>query len=774
MFFNLAVIGHIVTEFAILSSTSTKGNKYMKPKKWILKTLVLVLCFFFLITTLSAQVLVNTYFHRWGATKAVGVAGDYLIAATTGLGYVALDISNPANPVEIDTCAANIVDMRFLTFDDHLLAINESGGSEKLHITGHGRIRRSNSEISMTSMSRFHRNGNYIVVEYSISGGYQWDITNWTWASVYQWNDNRFEHIYMTQEYASGMETEYITLWGCAYRPPYLYLGLLEDLEGNRWIAVYQITDEGADSLGQFVEQDGRSLAADGDYLFVNSSSNTKVYRFGDDPLNPDLETISPVYRDLHALDYGSRLLQMQLGRIQLCNDERPENLSEISTFEESSYSGMSLYQNNLFIARGHHGILEVNLSDQERWREIWSREWDGSIGPVLTSGNYVYVGDTAIEGLHLLDATFPLSPVFTGNIVSLTSLSHRRFYHDLMIGLLPGTHCISIEDISNPFHPEVLSQHNLPENTYVQKIQILGDNHLALDVNADERYTRLLDITDPTDPVLLRDVPTDEFWIISEWVGARVSRDTLHLIDMRTSPPTVLLDTTGFGYEIAFSWPYLARYTRYNPIPEEEDYYVYDIYGYRCSLEGVLEPLCDGNPISIESNPSDIDLNFYKNVLLVSYEGSTRMIEFPEPDNRNHVFDNGGGFVFKPPALYVAHGTHLALLDIHNALDVKDNRDRPNTLPTTITLFPAYPNPFNAGTIIRYELPKAMWAKVAIYDILGREITTLYNGMVQPGQRKVYWDGRSACGAPVTSGIYILRLDTSEQETARRLTLIK
>lgn len=64
------------------------------------------------------------------------------------------------------------------------------------------------------------------------------------------------------------------------------------------------------------------------------------------------------------------------------------------------------------------------------------------------------------------------------------------------------------------------------------------------------------------------------------------------------------------------------------------------------------------------------------------------------------------------------------------------------------------YPNPFNPTTVISYHLPAVSQVTLKVYDMLGREVATLVNGVEEPGHRSVQWN---AIG--LASGVYFYRL---------------
>ncbi len=82
--------------------------------------------------------------------------------------------------------------------------------------------------------------------------------------------------------------------------------------------------------------------------------------------------------------------------------------------------------------------------------------------------------------------------------------------------------------------------------------------------------------------------------------------------------------------------------------------------------------------------------------------------------------------------------------------------------LPSTFALMQNYPNPFNPSTSIRYALPVDARVTVKIYDVLGREVTTLFNDVQQAGVQTLAWNGTSSNGSPVASGVYLYRMEAT------------
>jgi sugar lactone lactonase YvrE len=79
------------------------------------------------------------------------------------------------------------------------------------------------------------------------------------------------------------------------------------------------------------------------------------------------------------------------------------------------------------------------------------------------------------------------------------------------------------------------------------------------------------------------------------------------------------------------------------------------------------------------------------------------------------------------------------------------------------------YPNPFNASTVIRYQLESPSIVTIDIYDILGRKITTLNKGFQDAGTYQQIWDAGDA-----STGIYFLKIRADDFSATREMMLLK
>jgi len=92
---------------------------------------------------------------------------------------------------------------------------------------------------------------------------------------------------------------------------------------------------------------------------------------------------------------------------------------------------------------------------------------------------------------------------------------------------------------------------------------------------------------------------------------------------------------------------------------------------------------------------------------------------------------------------------------------------------PKFFRLHQNYPNPFNPSTKIRFDIPASVndkgITKLTIFDILGRQVTTLLNQRLTPGSYEVDWHAEN-----FASGIYFYRLETGNYVDVKKMILLK
>jgi photosystem II stability/assembly factor-like uncharacterized protein len=92
------------------------------------------------------------------------------------------------------------------------------------------------------------------------------------------------------------------------------------------------------------------------------------------------------------------------------------------------------------------------------------------------------------------------------------------------------------------------------------------------------------------------------------------------------------------------------------------------------------------------------------------------------------------------------------------------------NDIPSLFNLYQNYPNPFNPVTKIKYDLPRNTNVTIKVYDLLGREVTTLINNEFRnAGRYEVSWNASN-----YASGVYIYRIKAGDFVSVKKMVLIK
>ncbi len=99
----------------------------------------------------------------------------------------------------------------------------------------------------------------------------------------------------------------------------------------------------------------------------------------------------------------------------------------------------------------------------------------------------------------------------------------------------------------------------------------------------------------------------------------------------------------------------------------------------------------------------------------------------------------------------------------------ITDVADNGNNIPDKFYLYQNYPNPFNPVTIIKFEVSKSERIQLKVYDVLGREVKSLYDGIASIGIKTVKFDA-----SELSSGIYFYRLISESYIKTNKMILLK
>lgn len=97
---------------------------------------------------------------------------------------------------------------------------------------------------------------------------------------------------------------------------------------------------------------------------------------------------------------------------------------------------------------------------------------------------------------------------------------------------------------------------------------------------------------------------------------------------------------------------------------------------------------------------------------------------------------------------------------------------DQSPVSPRRLYLAQSYPNPASGPLNIEFGVAEAGEVELAVYDLAGRRVATLFDDYLTPGHRVITWDGRCADGRRAVNGVYLYRLSSAEDVLTRRLVI--
>jgi len=181
------------------------------------------------------------------------------------------------------------------------------------------------------------------------------------------------------------------------------------------------------------------------------------------------------------------------------------------------------------------------------------------------------------------------------------------------------------------------------------------------------------------------------------------------------------------------------------------------------------------GSPIAINTitvSPPELEVGSF-----FGYDGSTYVpVTILEPGYGYWVRSLGVGTLYlsaNPSTSPVAGRSRIRIVPNSSELPppppVEDNRHPTSHIPYRFALEQNYPNPFNPSTAIGFEIRDAGFVSLKVFDVLGREVVTIVDEVLQPGVYSRNWNTDA-----LPSGIYYYRLITRQFTDTKKMVLIR
>lgn len=136
-----------------------------------------------------------------------------------------------------------------------------------------------------------------------------------------------------------------------------------------------------------------------------------------------------------------------------------------------------------------------------------------------------------------------------------------------------------------------------------------------------------------------------------------------------------------------------------------------------------------------------------------------------------SRISDKAMGVTLTGNIAIVANYSNLDFYDCSIAADIGKSE---SALPDKFVLLSNFPNPFNAATQIRFQLTCPGHVMIRVYDILGREVSTLADCEYMAGNHAVIWDGSTNNGKGADSGVYFVRASAGGESQFIKVVLLK
>jgi flagellar hook assembly protein FlgD len=129
-------------------------------------------------------------------------------------------------------------------------------------------------------------------------------------------------------------------------------------------------------------------------------------------------------------------------------------------------------------------------------------------------------------------------------------------------------------------------------------------------------------------------------------------------------------------------------------------------------------------------------------------------------------VYNNGQDTIFIPELSYNGNAPDMGAYESEYTATKIENTLK---VPTKFSLSQNYPNPFNPSTTIEFSLPKSEYVELKVYNILGKEVSTLVSNKLNQGNHTYTFDGKN-----LASGIYYYQLVAENYREVKKMILLK
>ncbi|MDP8239077.1 MAG: T9SS type A sorting domain-containing protein [Candidatus Hatepunaea meridiana] len=685
----------------------------------------------------------------WDVPLKVAIDGNYVYAACGISGFRVVDVSDPREPREVGSAV--------LMGDNQDVTVS---GEYAYVACGNGDLRIVNisDPTSPREVGHFDIMGRCTAV--AVQGDYAYVGTDTTGLYVIDISDPA------NPEFTgSNLDRDILIANSIVVEGDYVYIAA--SLTG---MYIFDVSDrESPVEIEEFEIDSGSgiSVTLEGNYAFLGirtEGDNLYVLDISD-PENISLETecLDLPWGYPSDLSIGGNYLYVAAGadRLKILDISDPADPLEISQCNSPNISNGVAVSGDFCYVGSVTGLCIVQVSDPERPFQVgrWSEE-SGHLRCIEVKDNYAFAADY-YGMVCVIDYSDPGTPLMVDYCRVGGAPTGMQIDGDLaFISSADGG--LRIVNIDDPLD--------------ISEISSVANMGIAWDVAAANGYAyvatdeglRIISAQNPYRPVEIAHLEFDNTWslkvtISGDYIYLSQMDHYFYIINISNPEEPVVLgsDRPGAVYsgEIAiYGNLAFVRYTH--------RIFIYDI-------SDPDDPVIVGvhNLFPIEISISS--LKAYNGYLYITdHELGLKIYDFSDPESLTEVafYDSPGvgrDVAISNNMAFLADESYLEILDVAEYCSIF-NSDNPQT-PVSFSLLPAFPNPFNSTTTIRYSLPFQTHVSLGVYNPLGKRINTLFEGYRESG---IHTTNLTVNNLP--SGLYFVRLNASDQMFTRKVMLIK
>ena len=473
------------------------------------------------------------------------------------------------------------------------------------------------------------------------------------------------------------------------------------------------------------------------------------------------------------------------IGGLRILNISNPLAPSFVGARDTPDWAQrLALQDNYAYVGDGNSGLRIINVANPAAPVETGFCDTPGAVRGVALNGNYAYVGDND-GGLRVIGISNPAAPTLWG-ACTFPNYAQGVAVHGNFVYVAATSCGLRVVDVSDPAAPVQTGYFDTPGVAR----GVAYANGLAYLV--DDTHFGIYDCSASTEDEPPRGTVQLIYNGPSNWgyrlVHLEGSIDRLAFTDF-------CLGTTGSVSDGAASWTVMA-----NGDGNDGDSIVF--YSAEPLVYGTLETFwlshpscigdvrwCAGDSCGTVEGPLPLE---FLGLTAASGDGEVTLIwrTASEQNNDRFEIERNGELAASIPGqgnssserryewtdsgLSNGRTYHYTLFSVSTSgerTELQSIEATPATdaVVAEYALHDVYPNPFNATTQIRFDVPHASFVNVAVYDLQGRLLETLASRMFEAGRHTIAYDA-----SPCPSGTYIVRMQSGEFSAAQKVVLMK